>query len=103
MGAQTRQVLFVILRETVVLAGVGVVVGLLDAAGLTRYVQSMLYGLKPTDPFTLGGTFLFGTNDRDGPAVNPSHVGCAINLRRSIVPNGDLVKWRRAIVHPPAR
>ena len=58
MGAQTYQVLFMILQETVVLAGFGIVVGLLVAAGLTRNVQSMLYGLKPTDPFTLRGTFL---------------------------------------------
>jgi predicted permease len=55
MGAQSRQVLTMILRETGLLAVIGVVAGLIAAAGLTRYVESMLYGLKPTDPLTLCG------------------------------------------------
>jgi predicted permease len=53
-GAARRQVLFLILRETFSLAGAGVALGLLAAAGLARYVESLLYGLEPFDPVTAG-------------------------------------------------
>ena len=53
LGAQREQVLGMILREAVALAGVGLFIGAAGALGLTRYVSSMLYGLKPSDPLTL--------------------------------------------------
>jgi predicted permease len=58
LGAQTCQVLLMILRETALLAGTGAVIGILAAAGLTRYISSMLYGLKPSDPLTFGGAVM---------------------------------------------
>jgi predicted permease len=53
LGAQSSQVLRMILRESLLLAAAGVVIGILAAAGLTRYVSAMLYGLKPYDPITI--------------------------------------------------
>jgi ABC-type antimicrobial peptide transport system permease subunit len=53
LGARTRQVLFMILRETSWLAVLGIVAGLAAAFGLTRLVRTMLYRLQPTDPATL--------------------------------------------------
>jgi len=35
-----------------VLAGIGVVIGLGAAAGLTRLMSSLLYGITPLDPVT---------------------------------------------------
>jgi predicted permease len=58
LGAQTREVLTMILRETSLLAGIGVVLGVLVAAGVTRFIESMLFGLKPSDPATLGEAVL---------------------------------------------
>jgi predicted permease len=55
LGAERRQVLFMILRETFSLAGAGVALGLLAAVGLARYVESLLYGLEPWDPVTMAG------------------------------------------------
>jgi predicted permease len=55
LGAQSRQVLGMILGETARLAVAGVLVGLGVSLGLTRFVASMLYGLKAIDPATLGG------------------------------------------------
>ncbi|MGH9648043.1 MAG: FtsX-like permease family protein, partial [Bryobacteraceae bacterium] len=54
LGAHRRQVLMMILRETALLTGIGVLIGVAAAAGLTRLVENMLYGLKPADPATLG-------------------------------------------------
>jgi predicted permease len=58
MGAQNRQVLVMILRETVLLAGIGIVIGVFAAIGLTRYLENMLYGLKPFDPVTYSAAVL---------------------------------------------
>jgi predicted permease len=52
LGARTRQVLWMILRETSWLAVFGIAIGLAAAFGLTRFVRAMLFGLQPTDPAT---------------------------------------------------
>jgi predicted permease len=61
LGAQARQVLLMVLREASWLAAIGVSVGLGAALLLTRFLRSMLFGLTPTDPFTLvsAGLLLF--------------------------------------------
>ncbi len=53
LGARARQVLFMILRESSWLAILGITAGLIAAITLTRFIRSMLYGLKPSDPTTL--------------------------------------------------
>ena len=53
LGARARQVLFMILGESSWLAILGIAAGLIAAIALTRFVGSMLYGLKPSDPITL--------------------------------------------------
>jgi len=58
LGAQTRQVLFMVLRESFGLAVIGVAVGLGAALFLIRFLQAMLYGLKANDPATLMGAAL---------------------------------------------
>jgi predicted permease len=59
LGAQRRQVFFMVLRQSVGLVAVGVVAGLLAAMAATRLIASELYGLKPTDPLTLGFATFF--------------------------------------------
>ena len=41
------------------MAAVGVIFGLLAALGLTRFLSSLLFDLKPTDSATLIATSLF--------------------------------------------
>lgn len=52
LGAEGRQVLSMILRETVSLAGLGVIAGVAGAAAVVRYVASFLYDITPFDPAT---------------------------------------------------
>jgi predicted permease len=58
LGALPGQVLRLILRESLVLAGLGVVLGLLAAYGSSRFIQSRLFGLSPADPLTYGSVAL---------------------------------------------
>ena len=54
LGAERRQVMVLVLRSGVVLAGIGITVGLVGAFAGARYLQSMLFGIEPRDP----GTFV---------------------------------------------
>ena len=55
LGATRGAVASMILREIVVLVGIGSVVGAVGALGLGRFVESLMFGLAPRDPLTLGG------------------------------------------------
>jgi len=54
LGAQRRDVLWLILREALLLVLIGVAVGLPAVLAATRLVSSLLYGLTPTDPNSIG-------------------------------------------------
>jgi putative ABC transport system permease protein len=58
LGAQRSHVLGLVLRQGVVLAAGGVVVGSLAAAGATRLIANLLYGVPPTDVIAFGGAAL---------------------------------------------
>ena len=53
LGAARGSVLWMVLREVAVMLVAGIVIGLPVAIGLSRFVESQLYGLSPTDPTTL--------------------------------------------------
>ena len=55
LGAQRGNVVRLILRQGLLLAGVGVVIGAAAALGVTRMLQSLLYGVPPTDAASFGG------------------------------------------------
>jgi putative ABC transport system permease protein len=51
-GAQSRDVLTLVLGQGMMLAIVGVALGLMGALALTRVMESMLFGVSATDPLT---------------------------------------------------
>jgi predicted permease len=59
LGAQRKQVFLMVLRQSVGLVALGVVAGLVAAMATTRLIASELFGLKPTDPLTLGFATFF--------------------------------------------
>ena len=54
LGAQSREILSMILREGIVLAGVGVLCGLLLSYYAGNAMRTLLAGVSPIDPATLG-------------------------------------------------
>ncbi len=52
LGASPGEILRLVLRQALVLAGMGIVIGFAGAAAVTRLLTSMLFGVKPTDPAT---------------------------------------------------
>jgi putative ABC transport system permease protein len=60
LGADFPALRNMIVRQAMTLAVVGIVVGLAAAYGLTRFLASLLYSVKPTDPVVFGSvTVLF--------------------------------------------
>jgi putative ABC transport system permease protein len=58
LGAERGRVIRLILKEVVLLAGAGLVIGAAAASVLTRQVRAQLFGLSPNDPATLAGAVL---------------------------------------------
>jgi ABC-type antimicrobial peptide transport system permease subunit len=54
LGARADEVLSMVLAQGLRVAGVGLVIGLIGAAALTRVTGSLLFGVKATDPATFG-------------------------------------------------
>jgi predicted permease len=55
LGARAGDVLRLVVGEGMRLAAIGVVLGLIAAAGVTRYIASLLYGISASDALTFAG------------------------------------------------
>jgi ABC-type antimicrobial peptide transport system permease subunit len=55
LGANPRRVVALVLSQGVGLVFVGVLIGLVGAAALSRFVEGMLFGLTSLDPVTFIG------------------------------------------------
>ena len=53
LGAVSGDVVWLVMREVIVLVGVGVTLGLAAAWGLSRLIGNQLYGVSPSDPITM--------------------------------------------------
>lgn len=58
LGAQRRSVFQMVLGQGARLGGLGIVIGLVAALGVTRLLAGFLYGVRPTDPSTFAGVAL---------------------------------------------
>jgi predicted permease len=55
LGAQQRSVLRLFVRAGLILTITGAIIGVAVAAAVTRYLHSLLYGVRPVDPYTFVG------------------------------------------------
>ncbi|MGH9340957.1 MAG: ABC transporter permease [Acidobacteriota bacterium] len=56
LGAQRGEVLWSVMREALVLVAFGVLIGLGAALATTGFLESLLFGLAPNNPVTIGGS-----------------------------------------------
>ncbi len=75
LGARPSAVFRLVIRQGMGLAAVGIGIGLSGAFALTRYLESLLYEVKPTDPLTFGGVALL--------LLGVSLLACWIPARRA--------------------
>ena len=54
LGADRRHVVWLVLRETAMLVVAGLLIGLVTVPAIARFVVSLLFGLKPYDPLSIG-------------------------------------------------
>ncbi len=52
LGAQQKDVVGLVVKQGIVVIGVGILAGLAAAVGLTRLMAALLYGVTPLDPIT---------------------------------------------------
>jgi len=55
IGAEPKDVSWLVLREVMGMSGVGLVIGLMVAFGMGLLIQSQLYGVKASDPLVFAG------------------------------------------------
>jgi len=53
LGAEAGTILMMVLKEGMVLVGLGVALGAAGASAVSRFLESLLYGVKSTDPVTV--------------------------------------------------
>jgi putative ABC transport system permease protein len=70
LGAARRDVVKSVLAQALRLVLAGIAIGLVGALALTRFIASLLFGVKPTDPVTFAGVCLILT----GVAVLASYL-----------------------------
>lgn len=85
LGAQSRGIVVLIMREVLMLVLLGGGIGLAAAIGTTRLVCTLLFGLTPTDPLTIAMAtlLLIGVTAVAGylPARGASRVNPLVALR----------------------
>jgi predicted lysophospholipase L1 biosynthesis ABC-type transport system permease subunit len=58
LGAEAAGMLWMVLRDAMAMVLVGAIIGIPTILGLTRYAESLLFGVKAQDPATLAGAAL---------------------------------------------
>ena len=56
IGARPESVMWLAQRQSTLLAGAGLLIGILGAAVASRFVASLLFGVQPLDPWAFGGS-----------------------------------------------
>jgi ABC-type antimicrobial peptide transport system permease subunit len=79
LGADRAGVLWLVMREVLVLLAIGLAVGIPAAVGLGRYVSSQLYGIAPNDPWIAGSTVVLLALVSAAAGVIPAHRASRID------------------------
>jgi ABC-type antimicrobial peptide transport system permease subunit len=76
LGAQSQNILRMVLRQGLGLAIAGAAVGLVCALIVSHLMAGLLYGVRPTDPLTFAGVALL--------LIGVALLACYVPARRAI-------------------
>jgi predicted permease len=76
LGANPRNVLSMVIGQGLVLAVIGVAIGIAAGIGLTRWIASFMYGVTATDPLTFAGVSIL--------LILVASLACYIPARRAM-------------------
>jgi predicted permease len=86
LGARATDVLQLVLAEAIKMTAAGIAIGLAAAAALTRFMETLLFAIKPIDPVTLivtaGALALAALVAVAAPAWGAMRVDPAVSLRQ---------------------
>jgi len=85
LGALRGDALWIVMREVLLLLGIGIAVGLPAALAISNLVRSQLYGMSPSDPKTIAlatlGIILIAAISGYLPAWRATRVDPVMALR----------------------
>ena len=79
LGAQPGGVIWLVMREVMVLLAIGLAIGVPAALLLGQYVSAQLYGIKPADPLIAGSTVILLTLVSAAAGLIPAHRASRID------------------------
>jgi len=79
LGAQPGFVIWLVMREVLLLLAIGLAIGIPSAMALGRYVSAQLYGIRGNDPWMAGWTLLLLTLVSAAAGLIPAHRASRID------------------------
>jgi ABC-type antimicrobial peptide transport system permease subunit len=79
LGAEPGGVIWLVMREVLLLLAIGLAVGIPAAMGLGSFVASQLYGIEPRDPWTATATLVLLTLVSAAAGLIPAHRASRID------------------------
>lgn len=84
LGARNADVLGMVLREAVLLAGLGVAVGVPASVALGRYVRGILFGIQPDDAVVYAGSAALLIGTAIAASLLPARRAARVDPMRSL-------------------
>jgi len=79
LGAPRTTVLWLVMKEVLMLLAIGLLIGIPSALGLAQYVSSQLFGIQPRDPMLAGSTVLLLAIISTAAGLIPAHRASRID------------------------
>jgi ABC-type antimicrobial peptide transport system permease subunit len=79
LGARPGLVIWLVMKEVLLLLSIGLAIGVPVALGLGRLVAAQLYGVKPYDPWTAGVTVIALIAASSAAGLIPAHPASRID------------------------
>ena len=79
LGAQPGLVIWLVMKEVLLLLSIGLAIGIPAAMGLGRFVAAQLYGVKASDPWIAGVTMIVLIAAASAAGLIPAHRASRID------------------------